>query len=102
MTIRSLFVCAVALSMLAGCGKSKEAYEKSFKESFQKSFVKSCVESATKGANGLKADLARTKCECTAKFMIDKYSSTDLTKLSVAPNSPETAKILEEAINSCK
>lgn len=99
MATRTIVLLGIALFMLAGCGKSKEAYEKSFKESFLKSFVKSCTESATKG--GLKADVAQTKCECSGKYMVDKYSSTELTKLSVG-NSAEAQKIIEEAVNACK
>ena len=98
---RTLLFGGLLLALLAGCGKSKEAYEKSFKESFQKSFVKSCTESATKGPNGLKEELAKSKCDCMATYLVTKFSSTELTKLSIG-TSPEATKIMEEAINSCK
>lgn len=100
MKFRTGMVAGLALLVLAGCGKSKEAYEKSFKDGFLKSFVKSCTESATKG--GAKADFAQSKCDCMGKYLVEKFSSTELTKLSTNQNSPETAKIFEEAISSCK
>lgn len=101
MRLGTIVVCVMALALLAGCGKSKESYEKSFKESFRKSFATSCAESATKGSNGLKEELAKSKCDCMATYLVTKFSVTELTRLSVG-TSTETAKIMEEAINSCK
>lgn len=101
MTLRTLFFCGMTLMMLAGCAKSQETYEKSFKQSFRTSFVSSCVESATKGPNGLTAELARTKCDCMATHLVDTYSSTELTKLAVV-NSSEADTIMDGAINACK
>lgn len=103
MTVRALLIVSTALlmMMLVGCGKSKETYEKSFKESFQASFAKSCTESASNGPNALKHDVAKSTCECMATYLVNKFNSTELTKLSLG-NSPEAAKIMDEAINSCK
>jgi len=92
--------CMAALLMLAGCGKSKEAYEKSFKDSFKTSFVKSCTESAMKG--GLKEDQAKAKCDCVGTYLVGKYSSLELTKMSASMESDSSKKIFDEAINSCK
>lgn len=99
MNSAKLIVGSMALMMLIGCGKGKEAYEKSFKDSFQKSFVKSCIESASKG--GLKEELAKQKCECVGTYLTGKYSSIELTKLS-ATQTTEAKKIFAEAIDSCK
>ena len=92
--------CMAALLMLASCGKSKEAYEKSFKDSFKTSFVKSCTESAKKG--GLKEDQAKAKCDCVGTYLVGKYSSIELTKMSANMESDSSKKIFDEAINSCK
>ena len=99
MKVGALIVCCMALLMLAGCGKSKEAYEKTFKDSYKTSFVKSCTESAMKG--GLKEDLAKAKCDCVGTYLVGKYSPVELTKLS-ATEADSTKKIFAEAINSCK
>jgi hypothetical protein len=99
MTARILVVCGIMLILLAGCSKSKESYEKRFKEKFKKSFVKSCTESAAK--KGLKENVAKSKCECVASFLTDKYSSVELMKLT-ATELPESKKIIDEAVNSCK
>lgn len=96
----ALLVCCMALLMLAGCGKSKEAYEKSFKDSFKTSFVKSCTQSAMKG--GLKEDQAKAKCDCVGAYLVNKYSSLELTKLSANTESTSSKQIFDEAINSCK
>jgi len=95
----ALIVCAMTLLMLVGCGKTKETYEKSFKDSFKTSFIKSCTESAMKG--GLKEDQAKAKCDCVGTYLVGKYSSIELTKLS-ATELPSTKKIFDEAVNSCK
>jgi hypothetical protein len=100
MKVGSLIVCCMALLMLAGCGKSKEAYEKSFKDSFKTSFVKSCTQSAVKG--GLKEDQAKAKCDCVGTYLVGKYSSIELTKLSAATESTSSKQIFDEAVNSCK
>lgn len=95
----ALIVCTMTLLMLVGCGKTKETYEKSFKDSFKTSFIKSCTESAMKG--GLKEDQAKAKCDCVGTYLVGKYSSIELAKLSAA-ELPSTKKIFDEAINSCK
>ena len=101
MKVGALMVCCMAaLLMLASCGKSKEAYEKSFKDSFKTSFVKSCTESAKKG--GLKEDQAKAKCDCVGTYLVGKYSSIELTKLSAATESASSKQIFDEAVNSCK
>lgn len=99
MTVRTLIGCCIMLTMIIGCGKSKESDEKSFKESYQKNFVSSCTESAIKG--GATANDAKNKCECIAAFLVNKYSSSELIKLKNT-KSPENKKILDEAINSCR
>lgn len=96
----SLIVCAMALLMLAGCGKTKETYEKSFKDSFKASFITSCTDSAMKG--GLKEDQAKAKCDCVGTYLVGKYSSLELTKLSANTESTSSKQIFDEAINSCK
>jgi len=98
MRVGTLIVCCMALLMLAGCAKSKEAYEKSFKDSFKTSFDKSCTQSAMKG--GLKEDKAKAKCNCVSTYLVGKYSSIELTKLSTATESSK--QIFDEAINACK
>ncbi|MDK9716322.1 MAG: hypothetical protein OEL57_00260 [Trichlorobacter sp.] len=92
----------IALLVSAGCGKSKENYEKSFKEGFLKSFVTSCSEGATKASSSVKAEQAKSMCECMGKYMVDKYSAVELTKMSANPDSPEMGKIFQEAAASCK
>lgn len=99
MTARALLICSIMLTILAGCGKAKEAYEAKFKEEFKKSFVKSCSESATK--NGMKEADANSKCECAAAYLANKYSSMELMKLTNA-DSEDSKAILGEAVNSCK
>ena len=100
MKVGTLMVCCMALLILSGCGKSKEAYEKSFKDSFKTSFVKSCTQSAMKG--GLKEDQATAKCDCVGTYLVGKYSSIELTKLSATMESASSKQIFDEAVNSCK
>ena len=100
MRVSTLFVSCMALLMLVGCAGSKEAYEKSFKDSFKTSFDKSCTQSAMKG--GLKEDKAKTKCNCVSTYLVGKYSSIELTKLSTEMESPPSKQIFGEAINFCK
>jgi hypothetical protein len=99
MTARTLVVCGIILTMTFGCGKAKESYEKSFKESFKKNFVKSCTESATKA--GVKESDAHSKCDCVAAYLVGKYSSFELLKLT-ARETPESKKIFDAAVNSCQ
>lgn len=100
MRVSVFVVFSLAMLMLFGCGKSKEAYEKSFKDSFRKSFVNSCSEGAAK--SGVKEDVARPKCECMAKFLTERLNSTELTKLATKSDSPESKKAFDDAIAACK
>ncbi len=99
MTAHTPIACMIMLTMLAGCGKTREDREKRFKESFRKSFVKSCTESAMK--KGLKERDAESRCDCVAGFLTDRYSSVELKKLTDV-ESPETRRIITEAVNACK
>ncbi|HMK56565.1 MAG TPA: hypothetical protein VK448_08015 [Dissulfurispiraceae bacterium] len=99
MNIRSLIVCTVMLLMVIGCVKSKDDEEKSFKESFLQSFIKSCTESGTK--KGLKEIDVKNRCDCVGNFLISKYSAAELTKIT-ATDSPESKRIFDQAVSSCK
>ena len=99
MANRALFICIIMLVLMAGCGKSKDDFEKGFKDSFQKSFVKSCTERGMK--NGLKENDVTGRCDCIAKFLVTKYSSAELMKIT-ATDSPESQRIFDEAIKTCK
>ena len=99
MTTRALIICGIVPAMLIGCGKADDSYEKSFKASFQKTFVKSCTASAMR--SGLQENDAKSKCDCAAAYLIGKYSSAELMKLT-ATELPENKKIMSEAVNSCK
>ncbi len=99
MTARIPIACIIMLTMLSGCGKTKENDEKRFKESFKKSFVRSCTESAMK--KGLKKSDAESRCDCVAGFLTDRYSSVELKKLTDVESS-ESRMIITETVNSCK
>ncbi len=99
MGMRTLFLGAVLLVGLSGCGESKKQFDAGFKESFEKSFISSCTSGAVK--KGAKESVVKPKCECMAKQLTEKYTPLELAKLS-SPDSPETEKIMSSVLNACK
>jgi hypothetical protein len=91
MPVRTFIGCYIILTILGGCDK--------FKESFKKNFVSSCTESAIK--SGAPEDDAKNKCECVATFLVNNYSSSELMKLN-DPKSPESSKMFDKAVSSCR
>lgn len=102
MQIRILLSGAILLLLLAGgCAKAPPDNTATFKESFRKSFTLSCINGVTQGANAVKTELAQEKCACMATYLVTNLSTDELTKLSLG-NSPDTARIMDKAIDACK
>ena len=85
---------------LGACKRIKESYDKEFKASYAREFGTGC----TKGAiqQGWPEPKAKALCDCTARFLIEHHTTTELTKLSVTVTSAESQKMMDEATGACK
>jgi len=60
-----------SLVVLPGCSESfQQEYEAGFRREFERAFVKSCSS----------GDLPQTACQCLATELLEKHSTTELTK----------------------
>lgn len=95
------FAISLIILLVTGCAPSGQSPEKEFTASFRKSFTASCIESAIKGPTALTKELAQSKCDCMASYLVTTFSATELTRLSDG-SSTETSRIVEQTISSCK
>jgi hypothetical protein len=84
----------LTLAFGLSCKDLRNGYEKGFKDAFYRRFVTSCKESAAKTSG---AELGSAYCECLGKHLTQKYSSTELRRITLSGKSTE----MDEAAKVC-
>lgn len=98
---RAALAAALALaSLLAGCSASKEAFDEGFKREFEKSFAASCTTGAVQA--GAPQARAERLCGCTAKDLVARHSSAELTRMSAALQAGGSAPEMLAAVERCR